>query len=314
MEHYDVVIVGGGPAGISAAIWCKRLGIQHLLVEENAFLGGQLVHVHNEIIDYPGIITKNGKELQRLLVNHVEIAKCSILLGYQLASLNCDRKEIVLEQEKNKCVIHYKYLIIATGSSQRTLSVPGEREMLNRGEVYSATKDKAVFKGKRVAIIGGGDRAFEGAILLAEAGAEVFLLHRSSHYRARKTFQDKVYASATIQQIKNASVTAIQGEQKVEAITYTKNGLSYELKVDAVLLRIGVQPNTSFIRGQIEMNKEGYVLVDKLGRTNNPSVFAIGDVCNSPNYSSISVSVGQGMAAAKHISECLKTDEGEVYF
>lgn len=314
MKVVDVVIIGGGPAGISAAIWCKRLDVPHLLVESYSTLGGQLSAIHNKLIDYPGLIINSGKELQALFSTHVQQLQCSFQLETNVQSIDPAKQIVTINSTKETELLQYRYLIFATGSQQRKLKVPGEDEMIKRGEVYSATKDKEKFKDKSVIFVGGGDRAFEGAFLLAECGAHVTLLHRSSEFRARKQYQERVLSHPNITFILNATVTEIKGTTKVEQLTYNKEGQTNEIDADAIFIRIGVEPNSSLLSSFVDMDKDGYILVDKVGETSIPSIFAVGDVCNLPNYTSIAASVGQGMIAAKHISEQLKVNHNQLYF
>lgn len=313
MEKYDVVIVGGGPAGISAAIWCRRLGLQHVLLEANEKVGGQLLNVHNKIIDYPGVLTETGIELQQRLEKQVQQSHCNIQYNAKVMKIDPIEKKVFYDANDEEKVLTYRYLVAATGSKQRMLNVPGEKEMLARGEVYSATRDRERFKGKNVAVVGGGDRAFEGAILLAETGANVFLIHHSTTFRAKKMFQDQVFQQKNVQLFTNAVVKKVHNEKRVECIEIEQEGTIKILPVEAVFIRIGVQPNHSLIKDLVETDKDGYVVVDKMGRTSEESIFAIGDLCNTTKYSSIAASVGQGMIAMKHIYELLHHEDEAIY-
>ncbi|WP_078555485.1 NAD(P)/FAD-dependent oxidoreductase [Bacillus alkalicellulosilyticus] len=314
MDNTDVVIIGGGPAGISAAIWCQRLKLQHLVLESSEQLGGQLTQIHNEIIDYPGLMTKNGVEMKTHFINQVKKLACRIETSCNVLSINEHSKEIRYQQNGEIRTLFYHFLLLATGSKQRSLSVPGELEMLQRGEVYSAARDNGLFTSKEVAIVGGGDRAFEGAMLLANQGAHVTLIHRSTHFRARQSFQKIVLSHPNIRIVTNAQVTKIFGTNRVEAIEYECNGKQKTVNVDAVLIRIGVEPCSSLLKDKVEVDEQGYIYVNQYGQTSNPSIFAIGDVVNQPSYSSISASIGQGMIAAKHISEQLNSSKGPIYY
>ncbi|MED1204125.1 NAD(P)/FAD-dependent oxidoreductase [Heyndrickxia acidicola] len=306
MRHIDVVIIGGGPAGISAAIWCQRLGIQHLLIEKKGELGGQLLNIHNEIIDYPGVQAANGRELQRMLLTHFHEAGCSVQLNTWISSINNTSHTLVLHEGNKKEKLHYHYLILATGAGQRRLNVPGEKEMLARGENYSASADAHLFKDKAVAIVGGGDRAFEGAILLADAGANVFIVHRSKEFKARSQYLNEALQKENITILTETAVSAILGEKAVSAIELKKkSGEIMKLEVAAVFVRIGVKPNSELAEGIARMNKDGLLETDLLGRTSDPALFAIGDLCTIPLFSSIALSVGQGAVVAKHLASIL---------
>ncbi|MGZ4112346.1 MAG: NAD(P)/FAD-dependent oxidoreductase [Tumebacillaceae bacterium] len=311
----DVVIVGGGPAGMSAAIWCKRLGLEHLLVEASGELGGQLFQIHNPVIDYPGLLADNGRAVQKVFAEHVQQLECAHQLEADVQAVDVENMALTLRVAQNAAqgssqgssqgaVMHVEYrgLIVATGSSERRLHVPGEMEMIERGEVYSASRDRDRFAGRRVAVVGGGDRAVEGALLLAERGANVVLIHRSDRFRARDSYLQPVLAHPQIEVRSFATVVNIIGDEQVRGVIIAQNGQETQLDVDAIFVRIGVAPNSDLLRGQVRTDEDGYLVTDEVGRTDREGVFAIGDVCTRPLYSSIASAVGQGMTAAKHLS------------
>jgi thioredoxin reductase (NADPH) len=305
MKKYDVVIVGGGMAGISAAIWCSRLNVKHLLLESSDTLGGQLEQIHNKLIDYPGILVDNGKQFQKLLIEHVDSLQCNIKSKCLVKKVDSLHNLIHLSVEGMEKQIQYNYLIAAMGSKSRTLDIPGEQEMIFRGEVYSTTSHKDQFANKTVAIVGGGDRAFEGALNLANAGANVILIHRSENFRARSQYKNEVLQNKNIQLLTNTTVTKIVGEDSVHGIEVNQQGNKRRIDVSAVIPRIGTVPNTSLIQDLVNLEEGGQVAINEYCQTNIPTIFAIGDICNPPEYTSLSTSAAQGMIAAKRISELL---------
>ena len=307
MQHVDVLIIGGGPAGISAAVWCKRLGVECLLLEEQAQLGGQLFTIYNEIIDYPGIQAENGIEMQRKMVQHFIDMDCLYEVNTKVISIDERSKTVKVKQQETEKEIGYTYLILATGSSQRKLGVPGEQQMIDRGEVYSASADGERLKGKRVALIGGGDRAFEGAYLLASKAKEVYLIHRSTHFKAREQYVEKVFSNPSVKVMTDTEVTAIHGKNHVTSIDLKSKNSEYQnLSVDAVLIRLGVAPNIELIKEKITTTQSGLIVINEVHQSSNPSIYAIGDACTTPLFSSISSSAGQGAIVAKHVSSLLK--------
>ncbi len=307
MQHVDVLIIGGGPAGISAAVWCKRLGVECLLLEEQAKLGGQLFTIYNEIIDYPGIQAENGIEMQRKMVQHFIDMDCLYEVNTKVISIDERSKTVKVKQQETEKEIGYTYLILATGSSQRKLGVPGEQQMIDRGEVYSASADGERLKGKRVALIGGGDRAFEGAHLLASKAKEVYLIHRSTHFKAREQYVEKVLSDPGIKVITDTEVTAIHGKHHVTSIDLkSKNSECDNLSVDAVLIRLGVAPNVELIKEKVTTTQSGLIVINEVHQSSNPAIYAIGDACTTSLFSSISSSAGQGAIVAKHVSSLLK--------
>ncbi|MGG0307085.1 NAD(P)/FAD-dependent oxidoreductase [Priestia megaterium] len=307
MQHVDVLIIGGGPAGISAAVWCKRLGVECLLLEEQAQLGGQLFTIYNEIIDYPGIQAENGIEMQRKMVQHFIDMDCLYEANTKVISIDERSKTVKVKQQEIEKEIGYTYLILATGSSQRKLGVPGEQQMMDRGEVYSASADGERLKGKRVALIGGGDRAFEGAHLLASQAKEVYLIHRSTHFKAREQYVEKVLSNPSVKVMTDTEVTAIHGKHHVTSIDLkSKSSECKNLSVDAVLIRLGVAPNIELIKEKVTTTQSGLIVINEVHQSSNPSIYAIGDACTTPLFSSISSSAGQGAIVAKHVSSLLK--------
>ncbi|MCF8888144.1 NAD(P)/FAD-dependent oxidoreductase [Priestia megaterium] len=307
MQHVDVLIIGGGPAGISAAVWCKRLGVECLLLEEQAQLGGQLFTIYNEIIDYPGIQAENGIEMQRKMVQHFIDMDCLYEANTKVISIDECSKTVKVKQQETEKEIGYTYLILATGSSQRKLGVPGEQQMMDRGEVYSASADGERLKGKRVALIGGGDRAFEGAHLLASQAKEVYLIHRSTHFKAREQYVEKVLSDPGVKVMTDTEVTAIHGKHHVTSIDLkSKNSECKNLSVDAVLIRLGVAPNVELIKEKVTTTQSGLIVINEVHQSSDPAIYAIGDACTTPLFSSISSSAGQGSIVAKHVSSLLK--------
>lgn len=307
MQHVDVLIIGGGPAGISAAVWCKRLGVDCLLLEEQAQLGGQLFTIYNEIIDYPGIQAENGIEMQRKMVQHFIDMGCLYEVNTKVISIDERSKTVKVKQQETEKEISYTYLILATGSSQRKLGVPGEQQMIDRGEVYSASADGERLKGKRVALIGGGDRAFEGAHLLASQAKQVYLIHRSTHFKAREQYVEKVLSDPSIKVITDTEVTAIHGKHHVTSIDLkSKNSECENLSVDAVLIRLGIAPNVELIKEKVTTTQSGLIVINEVHQSSDPSIYAIGDACTTPLFSSISSSAGQGAIVAKYVSSLLK--------
>ncbi|MED3830871.1 MULTISPECIES: NAD(P)/FAD-dependent oxidoreductase [Priestia] len=307
MQHVDVLIIGGGPAGISAAVWCKRLGVDCLLLEEQAQLGGQLFTIYNEIIDYPGIQAENGIEMQRKMVQHFIDMGCLYEVNTKVISIDERSKTVKVKQQETEKEIGYTYLILATGSSQRKLGVPGEQQMIDRGEVYSASADGERLKGKRVALIGGGDRAFEGAHLLASQAKQVYLIHRSTHFKAREQYVEKVLSDPGVKVMTDTEVTAIHGKHHVTSIDLkSKNSECKNLSVDAVLIRLGVAPNVELIKEKVTTTQSGLIVINEVHQSSDPAIYAIGDACTTPLFSSISSSAGQGAIVAKYVSSLLK--------
>lgn len=312
----DVLIIGGGPGGIASFIWAKRLGLEAVLLEKEAELGGQLRHIFNRIIDYPGLPAADGAELARHFVRHVQPWAEQIRCGVDVQAVDVATKQVIVRGEGRE-TYHPRFLILAMGAQNRRLGVPGEEAMLARGETYSAARDRFRFRGRPVAVVGGGDRALEGSLLLAEAGAEVLLIHRRRQFTARSEYVKPVFNHRRIRVLTEATVQRIVGEERLEGIVVRQHhpaspeGKEQFFPVDAVFVRIGMEPNSHLVRGQVATDRDGYVLVNSAMETTAADVFAVGDLCTRPLYSSISMATAQGMAAAKSIVSRLSESSAE---
>jgi len=230
-------------------------------------------------------------------------AQLSILVGSPITRISVATKSVRREDEP----FRGRTLLIATGLKRRQLGVLGERELLGRGVSYSANQDRAAYAGKQVVVIGGGTGAVEDALLCAEVGSTVTLLHRSSRFRARSDFLARARKDPRISIVTNAEVVGIVGEERVESVEYrTKRSKStHVVEAAGVFVRIGWEPRTDLVRGQLALDRAGYLRVRPAGLTAVSGVFAAGDVC-SPRCPTIANAAGQGAAAAWEIARYLK--------
>ena len=300
---FDVIIIGGGAAGISAALWCDELGLNALLLEEMGELGGQLLWTYNAIKNHLGIEAKNGRELCDIFLKQIEQRRFALKLSCKIVEIDLENNTFLLKSGQR---FSAKSIIIATGVSRRKLNLAGEEKFRNKGIIESGKRDQDFIKGKNAAIIGGGDAAFENALILAETARSVFLIHRNADFRARPEFIEQATSNPKIEILTNTIVQKIIGNERVEAVEL-KNAQTNEtrvLPVEAILIRIGVEPNTKLVRGQIQLDKNGYIKVNQNCETNISGVFAIGDVAN-PLAPTISSAVGMGATVAKVITTLL---------
>lgn len=302
---HDVIIIGAGPAGLSAAFWCDELGLDTLVLEQAEQIGGQLHRVHNPIENYLGLKTRNGAELLELFAAEVEAAEFDLWTQATIASVDLRARRISLESGESLQSIA---IVIATGVRPRQLGIPGEKEFIGKGIIESGTSDRQVFAGKDVCIVGGGDAAVENALLLAEVCPTVTLVHRGRKLRARREFTERLQSNHCITVFTESVLTRIIGDQEVEAVEIQrKAGLKpFQLAVRGVLIRIGVEPNTGMFREQIETDEQGFIKVSGQQETSVPMVFAIGDVSN-PLAPTISSATGAGATAAKVIASRLNS-------
>ncbi len=299
----DVVIIGAGPAGIAAALWCDQLGLDTLVLEQNGHIGGQLASIYNPIENYPGLRSENGREFLDKLAEQVDSAGFDQWTNVEIESVDLAAKRVSLRSGEQLQSIS---LIIATGVRRKQLEIPGEKDFVGRGMIESATRDRDLFAGRDVCVIGGGDAAAENALLLADVCPTVTLVHRGKRLRARREFVEQLQTSHCVTVFTESIVTRILGNDTVEAVEIKrKEALKpFQMAVRGVLIRIGVEPNTELFRGQLDLDEKGYVVVNSLQETSIDNVFAIGDVSN-PLAPTISGAMGAGATAAKVIASRL---------
>ena len=304
MADFDVIILGGGPAGISSLLWANSLGLQAVLLESAAELGGQLLHMVHRVIDYPGLIADSGRHLR----DEFEMQLRELKLDYRLS---CRLEEINLAQRTLRCngeLLTAKAIILATGACKRRLSIPGEeRFAINGGVSFSATRDHSLYAAKKVCVIGGGDSAVENSLILSRVCPHVTLIHRSERFRARAEWLREARQTANITFLTGFQPTAIEGANSVERLVIEEisSGKLQAIETEGVFVRVGIAPNTETFRGQIELDEAGYIIADQRQRTSAEWVYAAGDVCR-PICLSVATAVGHGAVAAKAIAEALR--------
>lgn len=289
-------------AGISAALWLRGFGLDALILEEALLPGGQLHEIHAPIVDYPLAYGVGGAGFAARVLVDARAAKLSILVGSPTTKVSV--QGLWAEREDGR--IHARTLLVATGLRRRALGVPGELALIGHGISYSANKDRTIYAGRPVVVVGGGTAAVEDALLCAEVGSPVTLIHRSTRFRARTDFLASARKHPAIKIASNAEVKRIVGNDCVEGVQYRMrgSGITRVVQADAVFVRIGWQPRTELLRGQIGLDRQGYVRSRPGGATTARAVFAAGDVC-SPRWPSIANAAGQGAAAAWEIARLL---------
>ena len=297
---HDVIIIGAGPAGVSAALWCDELGLDALVLEQAEKIGGQLHIVHNPIANYPGVKAQNGADFLERFTSDVVDADFDLWTGAAIDEIDLNAKRISLQSgEKLQAIA----IIIATGVRRRSLGIPGEREFVGRGIIESGKRDRDSLTGKDVCVIGGGDAAAENALLLSDGCATVTLVHRGKHLRARREMVEQLQTNHCITVFTESVVTRILGNEEVEAVeVLRKDGLKpFQIAVKGVLIRVGVEPNTELFGDQLQLDDKRYIVTDSRHETGVPMVFAVGDVSN-PLAPTISSAAGAGATAAKVIA------------
>ncbi len=299
---YDVIIVGAGPAGLTAGIYAARGGLKTAILEL-AMPGGQAAST--ELIEnYPGFPDGvNGYELmnsfhKQALTFGVEF----IFEEVQKFNLTDQIKTIQTHNETYEA----RSLIIAAGSKPRLLGVPGEEVFHGRGVSYCATCDGAFFKGKKVVVVGGGEAAIEEGTYLTKFAEEVIIVHRREGFRASQIVMERAKANPKIRFELHAIIEEILGSEKVEGVRIRDvlNGGIREIPADGVFIYVGTNPNTQFIHGEIETDDQGYILTDNHLQTNIKGVYAAGDIRNTP-LRQVATAVGDGALAAVEVEKFL---------
>lgn len=273
---YDVIIVGSGPAGLTAAIYGQRAKLKVLMAERQPMSGGQILNTY-EVDNYPGLPGINGFELGSKFRAHADA------LGIEVA--DGDVTEVDFSDKVKKVVIdgkeyESKTVILATGAKYRKLGVPGEEEFTGMGVSYCATCDGAFFRGKDVAVVGGGDVALEDALFLARASSRVYLIHRRDEFRGAKVLQERVAETDNIEVIWDTVVEKITGTGRVEELSLynKKKELQSKLSVNGVFIAVGILPNTELLKGKVGMDQGGYLIAGEDCLTDCDGVFAAGDL------------------------------------
>lgn len=313
-KQYDLVIIGSGPAGLSAAIYAQRAKLDTLVIEKEMMSGGQVLTTY-EVDNYPGLPGIGGFDLGMKFRQHAELLEAAFAEDEverielveaagkpgnrtgQAAEVQAEEQELQAAEltahqgilpETNapwkrivgtKDTYLAKSVIIAAGAAHRKLGVPGEAELMGMGVSYCATCDGAFFKRKVTAVVGGGDVAIEDAIFLARMCEHVYLIHRRDELRGAKSLQEKLFALPNVTVIWDSVVEEIKGEMKVAslAVKNVKTGEQSELAVDGVFIAVGITPNSQPYEGLVEMD-HGYICADETGQTSASGIYAVGDV------------------------------------
>lgn len=293
-EPYDVLVVGGGPAGASAAIYAARKGIRTGIVADR--FGGQVKDTLG-IENYVGVKYTEGPKLAASLEEHVKEYNVDII-RLQRGKHLIKNDFIELELESG-AVLKSKTVVLSTGARWRNVGIPGEVEFKNKGVAYCPHCDGPVFKGKHVAVIGGGNSGVEAAIDLAGIVNHVTVLEFMPELKADTVLQQRLYSLPNVTVLKNVQATEITGTDKVDGITYSNRTTKevHHIELQGVFILIGLVPNTDWLGDTVERNRCGEIIVDSRGATNVPGIFAAGDCTDSP-YKQIIISMGSGANAA----------------
>ncbi len=303
-KKYDVVIIGGGPAGYSAALYCTRAGLSTLVLEMLS-AGGQMATT-TQVENYPGFNEGiDGFDLaEKMLAGAERFGAVSEFAEVTALHLAENPKRIVTSDGE----VLARAVILATGAVPKKLGLPGEDDLVGRGVAYCATCDGMYFKGKTVAVAGGGNSAAEDAKTLSQICKKVYLIHRRDTLRAEKAYLDPLENADNLEFIWNTQIDELLTDGKLTGLALTDRvtGTHRSLSCDGLFVAIGRDPNTALVKNQVELDAQGYIVADETTRTSVPGVFAAGDVRTKP-LRQIVTAAADGAVASKYVQEFLQT-------
>ena len=287
----DLVIIGSGPAGLSAAVYAKRAMLDVVVIEKAGFSGGQIVTTER-VDNYLGLYGESGYSLAMKFREHADALSVPFI-DAEVSSVEneSEYKKVHLEDGETICT---KNVLVATGAGHKKLSVKGEEELTGAGVSYCATCDGAFFKNKTTAVVGGGDVALEDALYLASICSKVYLIHRRDTFRAEKSLIDQVMAAENIECVMESRVTALIGEKKLTELEVTNlSGEKKTLVADGLFVAIGMEPHNEVFRDLVELDEAGYVIAGENCKTRTPGVYAAGD-CRTKTVRQLTTAAADG--------------------
>ena len=299
---YDVIIIGSGPAGLAAAIYAKRAALETLVLEKTPISGGQIINTY-EVDNYPGLPGISGMELGQKMRGHVDAQHAEVKTATVKEIIDHGDYKLVCTSDGD---FETRTVVLAMGASHRQLGVPGENELCGMGVSYCATCDGAFFKGRDVAVVGGGDVALEDALFLARRCNKVYLIHRRDAFRGAKVLQKQVEEKENIVCVMDSVVDEIVGEDLVEkvCISNKKTQQSSELSVQLIFIAVGISPNTKDIQGLPKQDDAGYIIATEDGVTDIPGIFVAGD-CRTKQLRQVITATADGANAITSVERYL---------
>jgi len=310
---YDIAIIGGGPAGLTAGLYASRARMKTILLESLSVIGqAQMTDV---IENYPGIETIGGLELIEIMKKQAKAFGLSCEEGTVTKIFSREEKGTVIWQVETESGTHEALsVIVASGACPKKLEIPGEEELSGRGVSYCGTCDAAFFKDKDVMVVGGGNTAVEEAIFLTKFAKKVGIIHRRDRLRAVKILQEQVFSNDKIEFIWDSFLEEIEGTDKVEKVRVKnlKTGEYKEIPCDGVFIFAGWKPNTEFLEGLLELDKKRHITIDENMGTGQKGIFACGDCCKRPLHQVITA-CGDGAIAAQSAQHYVEELKGTAY-
>ncbi len=298
----DLIIIGSGPAGLSAAVYAQRAMLDQAVIEKG-FSGGQIVATE-QVDNYLGLYGENGYDLAMRFKDHADQLGVPFLEAEVTQITDSgDHKEVHLEGGE---VLTAKAVILATGANHKPLGVPGETEFSGAGVSYCATCDGAFFRNRIVAVVGGGDVALEDALYLSKLCEKVYLIHRRDELRGAKRLQQRVFDAENIEFLGSSEITQITGQGMVERITVAdkKSAAARELAVSGVFIAVGMEPQNELVQGLVALDDAGYIIAGEDCRTSVPGIYAVGDI-RTKQLRQVVTAVADGAVAVSSLEQDL---------
>lgn len=304
-NHYSAIVIGAGPAGLTAGMYLSRARIKTLILNEGT-AGGQMILTH-EIANYPGVDNISGYQLSNIMKNQAKKFDCDIKANIKIETLSLENeiKEVVLDDGTRYTA---DAIILSPGGRSRTLGVPGENELKGKGISYCATCDGDFFTDKEIFVVGGGNSALEEAVSLTKYASKVTIIHQFDHFQAFEFAIEEARSHPKINFMMESAITAFHGTEKIEGVEITdlKTNSQQNYPIDGVFIFIGYVANTEFLEGKIELNKWKEIVVDADMQTSIEGVYAAGDSIVK-RYRQVTTAVADGtiaaLAASKYLHE-----------
>ncbi|RLD70881.1 MAG: thioredoxin-disulfide reductase [Bacteroidetes bacterium] len=306
-NHYNVIVIGGGPAGLTSGIYLSRAKTKTLILDQG-IIGGQVVLTH-EIANYPGIDSISGYQLAKTMRKQAKKFGCDIKSNIKISSLELDgdiKKVLVNDKDEYTADV----VILSTGGKSRPLNVPGEIDFAGKGISYCATCDGDFFQDKEIIVVGGGNSALEEAVSLTQYASKVTIIHQFDHFQAYPHAIDEVKNNSKIEFIMESEITEFFGDENLQRvkIEHQRTHEISEMNIEGVFIFIGYIPQTKFVADMVKLNKGGEIVVDENFQTNIKGVFAAGDSIEK-RYRQITTAVSDGTIAALNAIEYINSEK-----
>ena len=303
---YDVIIAGSGPAGLSAAVYAKRAMLDMVVVEKAGYSGGQIVNT-SDVDNYLGMQGVSGFDMAMSFRTHAEHFGAEFI-DNEIVKVNESEGHFEMEMADGTKLLT-RAVIVATGAGHSKLDVPGEKEFSGKGVSYCATCDGAFYKGKQVAVVGGGDVALEDALYLSKIASKVYLIHRRGELRGAKTLQDRIFATENIEFVSDTVVTSINGDEgglvKAVGIKNIKSGQESLIDINGIFIAVGMKPETDFVKELVETDDKGYIVAGENGITSRAGIFVAGDA-RTKKLRQVVTAVADGANAVDSVEKFLR--------